>query len=67
MSTSEIDHAVRYLKQHGCSRNPAAGRWMTADGDPLESDPVESASLFRRRLIQQEVDRTRAAGGWSHR
>ena len=31
------------------------------------SDPIESARLLRRRLIQQELDRTRAAGRWCHR
>ena len=65
MSTTEIDHAVRYLRDHGCER--VSGRWMQGGGVVLASDPVESARLLRHMLIRAEIDRTRAAGGWSHR
>lgn len=65
MVREDLALAVEYLRNRGCERT--GGRWMTAEGDPLASDPVESASMLRRRLIQAEIDRTRAAGGWSHR
>ncbi|MBK8184943.1 MAG: hypothetical protein IPK63_19460 [Candidatus Competibacteraceae bacterium] len=55
---------MNYLRKHGCERT--GGRWMQGDL-VLASDPVESARLLRRRLIQQELDRTRAAGRWCHR
>lgn len=64
MIRADLDQAVAYLRKHGCERT--GGRWMQGDL-VLASDPVESARLLRRRLIQQELDRTRAAGRWCHR
>lgn len=63
-SREDITIAVDYLKSHGCERT--GGRWMQGDL-VLASDPLESARLLRRKLIQQELDRTRAAGRWCHR
>ena len=64
MTRADLTRAVDYLKSHGCERT--GGRWMQGDV-VLASDPLESARLLRRRLIQAELDRTRAAGRWCHR
>lgn len=64
MIREDLTRAVEYLRKRGCVRT--GGRWMSGDV-VLASDPLESARLLRRRLIQQELDRTRAAGRWCHR
>ena len=64
MIREDLQTAVEYLHKHGCVRQ--CGRWMQGDV-VLASDPIESARLLRRKLIQQEHDRIRAAGGWAHR
>lgn len=63
-SREDLEVAVAYLRKRGCER--VSGRWMQGDL-VLASDPLESARLLRRRLIQAELDRTRAAGRWCHR
>ncbi len=63
-SREALSIAVDYLRKHGCERT--GGRWMQGDV-VLASDPVESASMLRRLLVQREIDRTRAAGRWCHR
>lgn len=58
-----MDGAVDFLRAHDCRRDAIAGLWITRDGDPLGSEPVESAELLRRELFRRdmEVNRIRTA------
>ena len=60
---NQLDASVDFLRAHDCRRDAIAGLWITRDGDPLGSEPVESAELLRRALFRRdmEVNRVRTA------
>lgn len=58
----EIDRSVEFLRKHKARRDPSAGRWLTADGLVLASDPVESAALLRRNLVAEHYRTAQSEG-----
>ncbi|HOW76632.1 MAG TPA: hypothetical protein P5102_02855 [Candidatus Competibacteraceae bacterium] len=64
---SELDCAVKYLRQHGARRDAAAGQWMLSDGIALGANPIEAARSLRASLIQKSIDNARNSGRYMTR
>lgn len=61
-SLSELDCAVRYLREHGAARDSLCGQWMLPDGIALGANPVIAAKALRTALIQRKMDAVRNGG-----
>lgn len=61
-SLSELDCAVRYLRESGACRDSLCGQWMLADGIALGVNPLEAAKALRASLIQRSIDNARNSG-----
>ena len=52
---SKLDASVDFLRCHGAKRNADCGGWFSESGDPLGSEPIESAELLRRALHRADI------------
>lgn len=62
-----IQESIEFLQSNQCARDSHSGLWMTATGEALASDPVESAKRLRSRMIRDHIEAERAAGRYMTR
>ena len=61
-SLTELDIAIRFLREHGAARDTVAGMWTLPDNTVLGQSPVEAAKALRASLIQRSIDNARNSG-----
>lgn len=59
---SELDCAVRFLREAGACRDGLAGMWALPDGIALGANPIIAAKALRTALIQRKMDAVRDSG-----
>ena len=61
-SLTELDIAIRFLREHGAARDVQCGQWFISDGIALGVNPIEAAKALRASLIQRSIDNARNSG-----